>query len=135
MNDIFQFVKRFEKFTKNTDLFIAFAMLAIIAVMIIPLPAFMLDVALTFSLSLSLLILLTAIYVQKTLDFTSFPSLLLMTTLFRLALNVATTRLILTHGHEGTASAGSVIQAFGNFVVGGNYVIGFIVFSVKNILL
>jgi flagellar biosynthesis protein FlhA len=130
MNDIFQFVKRFEKFTKNTDLFIAFAMLAIIAVMIIPLPAFMLDVALTFSLSLSLLILLTAIYVQKTLDFTSFPSLLLMTTLFRLALNVATTRLILTHGHEGTASAGSVIQAFGNFVVGGNYVIGFIVFSI-----
>lgn len=130
MNQIFQFVKRFEKYTKNTDLFIAISLLAIITVMIIPLPPVLLDVALTFSLSLSLLILLTAIYIQKTLDFTSFPSLLLMTTLFRLALNVATTRLILTHGHEGTQSAGSVINAFGNFVVGNNYVIGFIVFAI-----
>ncbi len=130
MEQIFQFVKRFEKYTKNTDLFIAFSLLSIIAVMIIPLPAIVLDVALTFSLSLSLLILLTSIYVKRTLDFTSFPSLLLMTTLFRLALNVATTRLILTHGHEGTQSAGSVIQAFGNFVVGNNYVIGFIVFAI-----
>lgn len=130
MDQIFQFVKKFEKYTKNTDLFIAISLLAIIAVMIIPLPPVLLDVALTFSLSLSLLILLTAIYVQKVLDFTSFPSLLLMTTLFRLALNVATTRLILTHGHEGVQSAGSVIQAFGNFVVGNNYVIGFIVFAI-----
>ncbi len=130
MEQIFQFVKRFEKFTKNTDLFIAFGMLAILTVMIIPLPPMLLDIALTFSLALSLLILLTAIYVKRTLDFTSFPSLLLMTTLFRLALNVATTRLILTHGHEGTASAGSVIQSFGNFVVGNNYVIGFIVFAI-----
>lgn len=130
MNQIFQFVKRFDKYTKNTDLFIAISLLAIITVMIIPLPPVLLDIALTFSLSLSLLILLTAIYIQKTLDFTSFPSLLLMTTLFRLALNVATTRLILTHGHEGTQSAGSVINAFGNFVVGNNYVIGFIVFAI-----
>ncbi len=130
MDQIFQFVKRFDKYTKNTDLFIAFGLLAILAVMIIPLPPMMLDIALTFSLALSLLILLTAIYVKRTLDFTSFPSLLLMTTLFRLALNVATTRLILTHGHEGTQSAGSVIQAFGNFVVGNNYVIGFIVFAI-----
>jgi flagellar biosynthesis protein FlhA len=130
VNEIFQFVKRFEKYTKNTDLFIAISLLAVIAVMIIPLPPVMLDVALTFSLSLSLLILLTAIYVKKTLDFTSFPSLLLMTTLFRLAMNVATTRLILTHGHEGPQAAGSVIQAFGNFVVGNNYVIGFIVFVI-----
>lgn len=130
MDQIFQFVKRFERYTKNTDLFIAISLLAIIAVMLIPLPPVMLDIALTFSLSLSLLILLTAIYVSKTLDFTSFPSLLLMTTLFRLSLNVATTRLILTHGHEGPQSAGTVIQAFGNFVVGNNYVIGFIVFAI-----
>lgn len=130
MDEIFQFVKRFEKYTKNTDLFIAIGILAILAVMIIPLPPVMLDVSLSFSLALSILILLTAIYVKSTLEFTSFPSLLLMTTLFRLALNVATTRLILTHGHEGTASAGSVIQAFGNFVVGNNYVIGFIVFAI-----
>lgn len=130
MEQIFQFVKRFEKLTKNTDLFIAIGILAILTVMIIPLPPVLLDVALTFSLALSVLILLTSLYVKKILDFTSFPSLLLMTTLFRLALNVATTRLILTHGHEGTQSAGSVIQAFGNFVVGNNYVIGFIVFAI-----
>lgn len=130
MDNIFQFAKRFEKYTKNTDLFIAFGVLAIIGVMIIPLPAFMLDIALTFSLSLSLLILLTSIYVSKTLDFSSFPSLLLMTTLFRLALNVATTRLILSHGHEGPQAAGGVIQAFANVIVGNNYIIGFIIFAI-----
>ncbi|MGZ3690920.1 MAG: flagellar biosynthesis protein FlhA, partial [Pseudobdellovibrio sp.] len=130
MDQIFQFAKRFEKYTKNTDLFIAFGVLAIIGVMIIPLPAFMLDISLTFSLSLSLLILLTSIYVNKTLDFSSFPSLLLMTTLFRLALNVATTRLILSHGHEGPDAAGGVIHAFANVIVGNNYIIGFIIFAI-----
>ncbi len=130
MDQIFQFSKRFEKFTKNTDLFIAFGVLAIIGVMIIPLPPVMLDISLTFSLALSLLILLTSIYVTRTLDFTSFPSLLLMTTLFRLALNVATTRLILSHGHEGPQAAGGVIAAFANVIVGNNYVIGFIIFSI-----
>ena len=130
MDQIFQFSKRFEKYTKNTDLFIAFGVLAIIGVMIIPLPAVMLDISLTFSLALSLLILLTSIYVTRTLDFTSFPSLLLMTTLFRLALNVATTRLILSHGHEGPQAAGGVIAAFANVIVGNNYVIGFIIFSI-----
>jgi flagellar biosynthesis protein FlhA len=130
MEQLFQFIKKFDKFTKNTDLFVAFGLLGILAVMIIPLPPMMLDIALSFSLSLSLLILLVAIYVKKTLEFTSFPSLLLMTTLFRLSLNVATTRLILTHGHEGTHAAGDVIEAFGNFVVGNNYVIGLIVFMI-----
>jgi flagellar biosynthesis protein FlhA len=130
MEQIFSFIKRFDKITKNTDLFIAFSLLAILAVMIVPLPPVLLDLALSFSLALSLLILLTAVYVKRALEFTSFPSLLLMTTLFRLGLNVATTRLILSHGHEGPAAAGSVINAFGNFVVGNNYVIGFIVFSI-----
>lgn len=130
MEQVFQFMKKFEKITKNTDLFIAFGILSVLGVMIIPLPAMMLDIALTFSLAISLLILLVAIYIQKALDFTSFPSLLLMTTLFRLSLNVATTRLILTHGHEGTHAAGEVINAFGNFVVGNNYVIGFIMFVI-----
>jgi flagellar biosynthesis protein FlhA len=130
MEDVFQFLKRFEKFTKNTDLFIAFGILAILAVMIIPLPPMMLDISLTFSLAISILILLVSIYTQRALDFTSFPSLLLMTTLFRLALNVATTRLILTHGHEGEKAAGDVIASFANFVVGGNYVIGFIMFAI-----
>lgn len=130
MEQIFTFIKRFDKITKNTDLFIAFSLLAILAVMIVPLPPIMLDLALSFSLALSLLILLTSVYIKRALEFTSFPSLLLMTTLFRLGLNVATTRLILSHGHEGPAAAGSVINAFGNFVVGNNYVIGFIVFSI-----
>ena len=130
MEDVFQFFKRFEKLTKNTDLFIAFGILAILAVMIVPLPPFMLDIFLTVSLAISIMILLVSIYIQRALDFTSFPSLLLMTTLFRLSLNVATTRLILTHGHEGEQAAGHVIQAFGNFVVGNNYFIGFIMFVI-----
>jgi len=130
MEEVFQFFKRFEKYTKNTDLLIAFGLLAVLAVMIIPLPPVILDVALTFSLALSILILLVSIYTKRSLDFRSFPSLLLLTTLFRLSLNVATTRIILTHGHEGTHAAGDVISAFGNFVVGNNYVIGFIVFII-----
>ncbi len=130
MDDIFQFLKRFEKYTKNTDLFIAVGLLAILSVMIVPLPPVILDMALSLSLAISLLILLVAVYTKRALDFTSFPSLLLITTLFRLSLNVATTRLILTHGHEGPKAAGDVINAFGNFVVGNNYVIGFIVFII-----
>jgi flagellar biosynthesis protein FlhA len=130
MDSVFQFLKKFEKFTKNTDLLIAFGLLAILSVMIIPLPPVLLDISLTFSLSLSIMILLTAVYTKRTLDFASFPSLLLITTLFRLSLNVATTRLILTHGHEGPKAAGDVINAFGNFVVGNNYVIGLIVFLI-----
>lgn len=134
MEQIFQFLKRFDKITKNTDLFIAFGLLAILAVMIIPLPPFMLDVSLTFSLAISVLILLVSIYTDRALDFTSFPSLLLMTTLFRLSLNVATTRLILTHGHEGEKAAGDVIASFANFVVGGNYVIGFVMFIILMVI-
>ena len=130
LEPLFQFLKRFEKVTKNTDLFMAFGLMAILAVMIIPLPPILLDIALTFSLAISVLILLVSLYTKRVLDFTSFPSLLLLTTLFRLSLNVATTRLILSHGHEGTHAAGDVIHSFGNFVVGNNYVIGFIVFLI-----
>ena len=130
MDDVFQFLKKFERLTKNTDLLVALGMLVVLSVMIIPLPPVILDITLTFSLAISILILLTSIYVKRALDFSVFPTLLLMTTLYRLALNVATTRLILTHGHEGPASAGSVIQAFGNFVVGNNYVIGTVVFVI-----
>lgn len=130
MEQVFQFFKRFEKYTKNTDLLIAFGLLAVLAVMIIPLPAVLLDISLTFSLALSLLILLVSIYTKRALDFKTFPSLLLLTTLYRLSLNVATTRVVLTHGHEGPQAAGDVIKAFGNFVVGNNYVIGFVVFVI-----
>lgn len=130
MEQVFQFLQRFERLTKNLDLLIAVVLIAILGVMIIPLPPFLLDVALTVSLTLSLLVLLVSIYTDRALDFSIFPSLLLLSTLFRLALNVATTRLILTEGHKGEAAVGDVIQAFGHFVVGDSYVIGFVVFVI-----
>jgi flagellar biosynthesis protein FlhA len=130
MDAVFEFLKRFERFAKNVDLLIAVGLVAVLGVMLIPLPPFLLDVALTMSLSLSLLVLLVSIYTDKALDFSIFPSLLLLTTLFRLALNVATTRLVLTDGHKGAGAAGAVIEAFGKFVVGDSYVIGFVVFVI-----
>lgn len=130
MEQLFQFLKRFERFTKNVDLLVAFGLVAVLAVMIIPLPPLMLDLALTFSIGLSLLILLVAVYTDRSLDFSVFPSLLLMATLYRLALNVATTRLILTNGHNGEGAVGDVIEAFGHFVIGENYVIGMVVFII-----
>jgi flagellar biosynthesis protein FlhA len=130
VEDLFQFLKRFEKYTKNVDLMVAFGLIGILTVMMIPLPAIMLDIALTGSLTLALLVLLVAMYTDRSLDFSVFPSLLLMTTLFRLSLNVASTRLILAEGHNGQGSVGQVIAAFGNFVVGDNYVIGLIVFII-----
>jgi flagellar biosynthesis protein FlhA len=130
MESLFQFVKKFEGLTKNTDLLVATGLMVILSVMIIPLPAFLLDLTLSFSLALSILILLVSIYINKALEFSAFPSLLLMTTLYRLSLNVATTRQILTHGHEGPKAAGEVIAAFGNFVIGNNYVIGSVVFVI-----
>lgn len=130
MEQIFQFLKKFERITKNVDLLIAFTLMAILGVMLVKLPPFLLDIALTLSLTSSILILLVSLYTKKALDFSVFPSLLLLTTLFRLSLNVATTRLVLSEGHTGASSAGAVIHAFGSFVVGDNYVIGFIVFVI-----
>jgi len=130
MDQVLIFFKRFEKYAKNVDLLIAMSLIAVLAVMIVPLPAFMIDLALTVSITLSLLILLVSIYTDRALDFSVFPSLLLMTTLFRLALNVATTRLILTNGHNGESAVGDVIRTFGHFVIGDSYVIGFVVFLI-----
>lgn len=130
MEQVFQFLKRFERYAKNVDLLMAIAILSVLAVMIIPLPAFLLDLALVLSLASSILILLVSLYAKKALDFSVFPSLLLLTTLFRLSLNVATTRLILSEGHNGSSAAGAVVHAFGSFVVGDNYIIGFIVFMI-----
>lgn len=134
MEQVFQFLKRFEKYAKNVDLIMAFALIGILGVMLVPLPAFMLDIALTLSLTASILILLIALYTNKALDFSVFPSLLLITTLFRLSLNVATTRLVLSQGHNGESAAGAIIHAFGSFVVGDNYVIGFVVFVILVII-
>jgi flagellar biosynthesis protein FlhA len=130
MEQVFQFLKKFEKYTKNVDLLVAMTLMAILGVMLVKLPPFLLDIALTISLSSSILILLVALYARKALDFSVFPSLLLISTLFRLSLNVATTRIVLSEGHTGSAAAGSVIHAFGSFVVGDNYVIGLVVFII-----
>jgi len=130
VDSLFEFLKRYEKYTKNADLMVAVGLVGILMVMIIPLPSFILDLALTLSITMGLLILLVALYVNSPLEFSVFPSLLLITTLFRLSLNVASTRLILSNGHEGEGAAGEVITAFGQFVVGDNYAIGLIVFVI-----
>lgn len=108
----------------------AIGIAGILLVMMIPVHPFVLDILLSFSITFSLIILLVSVYVPKPIDFSVFPSVLLIITLLRLSLNVASTRLILLHGNEGPGAAGQVIKAFGSFVVGGNYVVGFIVFLV-----
>ena len=114
----------------NTDVFIAVGIIGILLVMILPLPAPVLDLLLAMNLALSLVTLLVALYTLEPLEFAIFPSLLLFLTLLRLALNISSTRLILLHGNQGPDAAGAVIKAFGNFVIGGNFVVGVIVFSI-----
>ncbi len=116
-----------ERYFKNTDIIFALAIIGMIVIMVIPLPFFLLDIFLTLNISLAVIILLVSIYIKEPLDFSSFPSLLLVATLFRLSLNVASTRLILL---QGNAFNGKVIKSFGNFVVGGNYVVGIVVFCI-----
>jgi flagellar biosynthesis protein FlhA len=115
---------------KRGDIALAFGILTILVVLILPLPSIILDLFLAISITLSVLILMTALFIQAPLEFSSFPTILLISTMLRLSLNLASTRLILSHGHEGTAAAGHVIEAFGNFVMGGNFVIGIIVFAI-----
>jgi flagellar biosynthesis protein FlhA len=112
------------------ELVVPMTFVVVIIVMVIPLPTAILDLLLTLNVSLSLIILLVAMYTLRPLEFSTFPSVLLVTTLLRLSLNVASTRLILLRGAEGPAAAGHVIQAFGNFVVGGSYVVGLVVFLI-----
>src|SRR5438105_6149270 len=115
---------------KRGDLALAIGVLTILMVLILPLPAILLDFSLAISIILSVLILMTALFIHTPLEFSSFPTVLLISTMLRLALNLASTRLILARGHEGTAAAGHVIEAFGNFVMSGNFVIGIIVFTI-----
>src|SRR4051812_15495323 len=117
-------------FIKKSDLGLAIGIMAILVVLILPLPTWLLDVSLAFSLSFSILILMTAVFIRKPLEFSSFPTILLLTTMMRLALNLASTRLILGHGNEGTAASGYVIQAFGKLIMQGYFVIGLIVFAI-----
>ena len=115
---------------RRGDIALAVGVLTILVVLILPLPPILLDLFLAVSIILSVLILMTALFIQTPLEFSAFPTVLLISTILRLALNLASTRLILAHGHEGTSAAGHVIEAFGNFVMSGNFVIGIIVFTI-----
>jgi flagellar biosynthesis protein FlhA len=119
-----------QKTLKRGELLFALGIIGILVALILPMPQWLLDIALAFSLAFSILVLMTVLFIERPLEFSSFPTVLLVSTMLRLALNVASTRLILTHGHEGEHAAGRVIEAFGEFVMAGNYVIGLIVFAI-----
>ncbi|WP_317201006.1 flagellar biosynthesis protein FlhA [Janthinobacterium sp.] len=106
----------------------------LLAMMVLPLPAFILDIFFSFNIALSIIVLLTALYTVKPLDFMAFPTILLVSTMLRLSLNVASTRVVLTEGHTGAAAAGKVIEAFGHFLIGGNYTVGIVVFIILTII-
>ena len=115
---------------KRGDLGFALGMVLILVVLIMPMPPWLLDIALALSITLSVLILMTIVFINKSLEFNSFPVVLLIATMLRLALNLASTRLILSKGHEGTDAAGQVIEACGGFIMGDIFVIGVIVFAI-----
>jgi flagellar biosynthesis protein FlhA len=120
----------YAKFAKQGDIMLAIGVVVVLMMMLVPVPTLALDVMLTMSISVSMVVLITCMFMESPMEFTIFPSLLLVTTLMRLSLNVAATRLVLLHGDEGTSAAGSVIQSFGEFVVGGNYAIGIVIFFI-----
>lgn len=125
------FLSRLKVFSQNSDLTIAIGLIGILLMMIVPVPPFALDLFLAISLASSVIVLLVSVYARKPLDFSTFPSVLLVTTLLRLSLNVASTRNILMNGaSEGTGAAGEIIKAFGEFVVGGNYAVGIVIFTI-----
>jgi flagellar biosynthesis protein FlhA len=119
---------------KHPDILLSLGVVAVIMVMLLPLPRFLLDLLLAFNITVSVIILLVGLQVRRPIEFSAFPSVLLMVTLLRLSLNIASTRLILLHGNEGAGAAGEVIRAFGNFVVGGNYTVGLVIFAILVII-
>lgn len=130
LSNIRQDMSKFELSSLGVPLLV----LLILSMLILPLPPFLLDVLFTFNIMIGLIIIMVAINSQKPLDFSSFPSILLLATMLRLGLNVASTRMVLVNGHEGPDAAGKVIEAFGSFVIGGNYLVGFIIFSILMII-
>ena len=122
------------KLLRNGSLGVPLLVLMLLAMMTLPMPAFLLDVFFTFNIALSIVVLLVSVYALRPLDFAVFPTILLVATLLRLSLNIASTRVVLLHGHEGTDAAGKVIQAFGEVVIGGNYVVGVVVFAILVII-
>jgi flagellar biosynthesis protein FlhA len=131
MNDM---LKKMKIFTQGPDVLAAVGILMILVVMIVPINTFLLDLLLALSLALSVMIMLVSLYTKRPLDFSTFPSVLLISTLFRLALNVASTRNILIHGANGPDAAGNIIKAFGEFVVEGNFIVGIIIFIILVII-
>ncbi len=118
----------------NRGIALPIGLLGVLAMMILPLPPVVLDVLFTFNIALSLVVLMAVFYVARPLEFGVFPTVLLLATLLRLALNVASTRVVLLHGHAGPGAAGKVIESFGEFVIGGNYAVGVIVFVILTII-
>lgn len=127
---VLSFGNKAKTYLPGTDVGLAIGIIALLAVLVVPLPSALLDVGLALSVTASVLVLMVAVFLARPLDFTSFPTLLLLTTLLRLSLNVATTRLILSRGNEGPAAAGHVVEAFGGFLMGGDVVIGVILFAI-----
>ena len=130
LNGPVSFMDRLNRGLRHQDMMFAAALILLVAVLVLPTPSWIVDVGLSASITLSVLILMVAIWIEKPLDFSSVPTVLLVATLLRLALNLATTRLILAHGHQGLDAAGSVIHGFSAFVVGGDFVIGVVVFAI-----
>jgi flagellar biosynthesis protein FlhA len=129
------FLSKLKVFSQNSELAVAMGLIIILGVMVVPLPPVVLDLFLALSIAISIAILLMSVYAKKPLDFSTFPTILLITTLLRLSLNVASTRNILLHGAaDGTKAAGHIIEAFGEFVVGGNYAVGIIIFIILVII-
>jgi len=122
--------KKSSPFGNLSEIGVPLAVLGIVMAMITPMPSFLLDILISTNITVAVIVLLVSMYITKPVEFSVFPTALLLLTLFRLALNISSTRLILIHGNEGTRAAGQVIEAFGNFVVGGNYIIGIVIFLV-----
>lgn len=132
--NILQVLSKIFKDHQLSALSAPFLVLLMLVMMVLPIPAFGLDLLFTFNIALSLIVLLVTVYTKRPLDFSSFPSVLLIATMLRLSLNIASTRIVLLEGHTGTASAGQVIESFGDFVIGGNYAVGFVVFAILVII-
>ena len=126
--------QQFLTINKLKSLALPLGILVLIVMMVIPLPSYLLDVFFTSNILLSLLILMVALHTFRPLDFSSFPTVLLFATILRLGLNVASTRIVLSQGHTGPEAAGKVIEAFGSFVIAGNYVVGIFVFAILIII-
>jgi len=130
----FSKIKGVLKLLGKAQLGAPFVIMVILAMIMLPLPAFLLDLLFTFNIAFSLIILLVVVYTLKPLEFAAFPTVILLATLLRLALNVASTRIVLLQGHNGGAAAGKVIEAFGAFVIGGNFAVGIVVFAILTVI-